>query len=70
MASTPSENGKLIKRVNFAYLHRLFAGVALIGFFVVCLAGVLNSVSMITIMLNSTAVMVVVKVVSWVVIKI
>ena len=70
MASTPSENGKLIKRVNFAYLHRLFAGVALIGFFVVCLAGVLNSVSMITIMLNSTAVMVVVKVVSWIVIKI
>ncbi len=70
MASTPSENEKLIKRVNFAYLHRLFAGVALIGFFVVCLAGVLNSVSVITIMLNSTGVMLVVKVVSWVVIKI
>lgn len=70
MASTLSTEDRLTKRVDFSYLHRLFAGVSLIGFFVVCLAGVLNEVNMITMMLRATAVMVVVKVVSWVVIRI
>jgi hypothetical protein len=61
---------RLTKRVSFDYLHRLFAAVALIGFFVVCVAGLLADVNVITIILNATAVMIVVKFLSWVVIKV
>lgn len=31
---------RLVKKVNFAYLHRLSAGVSLLGFFVVIAAGI------------------------------
>ncbi len=70
MAQSPRANQKLIKVVDFSYLHRLFAGVALIGFFVVCIAGVMNDVHVITIMLRATAVMFAVKLISWLVIKV
>lgn len=70
MSASPDSQGRLVKVVDFSYLHRLFAGVALIGFFVVCIAGLLADVSVITIMLRATGVMIVVKIISMVVIKV
>lgn len=67
---SPKVETKLIKVVDFTYLHRLFAAVALIGFFVVCLAGMLAEVNVITMMLRATLVMVVIKFISWVVIRV
>ena len=70
MTASPRANDRLVRKVDFTYLHRLFAGVALIGFFVVCIAGLFAEVNMITMVLRATAVMLVVKVISWVVIRI
>ena len=70
MAASPKGIEKLVRTVDFTYLHRLFAAVALVGFFVVCIAGVLADVNMITMLLRATGVMIVVKLVSWIVIRI
>jgi hypothetical protein len=70
VTASAKEDKRLVKKVDFTYLHRLFAAVALIGFAVVCAAGLLAEVNMITIILRATVVMVAVKLISWVVIKV
>lgn len=70
MSSSSDPKSRLVRVVDFTYLHRLFAGVALIGFFVVCIAGLLADVNVITILIRASQVMVAVKLISWMVIKV
>lgn len=70
MAQSRKAAQKLVKVVDFTYLHRLFACVALVGFLVVCIAGLMADVHVITIMLRATAVMYAVKLISWLVIRV
>lgn len=61
---------KVVKKVNFAPVHRLFAGVSMIGFFVVAAGGVMANLDMMTIVFRAFVVMLAVKLVSWVVIRV
>ena len=59
-----------VKRVSFAHVHRLAAAVALIGFLVTLVAGIIAQVRVITIVYRAVVVMLVVGVLSRVLIHV
>ena len=61
---------KLVKKVNFAYIHRLSSAVALLGFFVTVAAGLMAETRVITTVWRSFLVILAVGIITKVVIRI
>ena len=67
---TKTATPAVIKRVNFAHVHKLAAAVALVGFAVTLVAGIIAQVRVITIVYRAVVVMLVVGVLSRVLIHV
>ena len=69
MASA-AKTEKLVRKVSFTYLKRLFSGVAVICFFVMIAAGVMADNRWETITERCCLVMVLIMVINWIVVKV
>ena len=64
MGNKGGKKKSIKKKVGFAYLHKLEAGVALLALFVIVAAGIIAEVSALWIALRATLVIVVIHVIS------
>lgn len=70
MAEQGKAKGKLVKQVNYAFMHKLAAATALVAFCVVIAAGVMAEARVFTIAYRALVVILVIGVVSRILIRI
>jgi len=69
-ANSNQSNKKLVRKVRYAGLHKLFAGVSLLAFVVVIIAGVMADVPFIVITFRACVVMIVIGLASRIVVQV
>jgi len=65
-----ADKKKHVRKVSYAYIHKLAAGVSLLALVVVMLAGIMAEASVVSISLRSVLVIIVISILSRVVIQI
>ena len=68
--AVPKAGKKIVKKVNFTYLHKLAAAVCLLTLVVMLASGILAGVPVITICYRACLVMVVVKIITRILISV
>jgi hypothetical protein len=69
MSNKENKTKKLVQKVNYAYVHKLSASVALLAFFVIMASGLMADASIISIVVKSFLVIIAVGLITRVVVS-
>ncbi|MDC0358796.1 hypothetical protein OAO01_08275 [Oligoflexia bacterium] len=65
-----SQNGRVVKKMNLEFIHRLKASVSLLAFAVILASGVMAKASMISILTRATVAIIVVAIVTRIIVQV